>query len=652
MALSGSVSTTSYEGRYVKLSWTATQSIEDNSSTISWSLKGAGDGQAGWYMAGPFKVVINGSVVYESNTRIKLYKDTTVKTGTKKLTHNDKGEKSFKIEVQAAIYAGSYNKSGSKIFELNTIPRKATITSASDFYDTSSPIIKYQNLAGNNIKKLEIAIYHTDGTSEIIPYKTLSKVNKVYPTSGSYTFNFTSNEQKNLWRACDKSNSINVRIYLRTTIGTTVYRHYVTKKLTIENPSPRLNPTITSSTTTSVTGNKLHWLNNITNINYDFGDEAQKGSTIKSYLVECGNRTATTKSGTLNQVNGATVKFTVVDSRGNKVSRTLTEGIALIKYFVPTGVSNITVTLQERIDQVEGKDESAGNTVTDSSEATFLFKLQGSYYYSQEYQINGASNTISGQYRYKAETATEWSNWIKFNTFTINEGGYIGEAILRTTDYLTAYEFEARIWDNYLTNSKPIIIPKVSMSASPVFDWGKNDFKFNVPIKTAKYKYATVQHELAGSNYADSPLDRYVPSGGGLYLPNSDINGVNGLFFNYDVVNNVGEGIFFPVYPSTIESEAVAYIGSDKKYSSNGTKYQRYGQLYINRSGNLRIILGVIPGVLSLADMHQATSATDWWKPYNVQGDDYLKYQYLVINITGKITTDDTPYGEKDLLYS
>jgi hypothetical protein len=145
---------------------------------------------------------------------------------------------------------------------------------------------------------------------------------------------------------------------------------------------------------------------------------------------------------------------------------------------------------------------------------------------------------------------------------------------LSTRDYLTAYEFEARIWDNYLINSEPIYIPKVSMSASPVFDWGKNDFQFNVPVRTAKYSYASAHHELAGSSYTDSPLDYYVPSGGGLYLPNSDINGINGLFFNYDVVNNVGEGIFFPICPSGDESEAVAHIDlKTKKYSKDGTKY-------------------------------------------------------------------------------
>ena len=71
MATSGSLSTTKYEGRYLILSWTATQSVEDNTSTIKWTLKGAGDAKSSWYYAGNFKVVIAGSTVYSSSTRIK-----------------------------------------------------------------------------------------------------------------------------------------------------------------------------------------------------------------------------------------------------------------------------------------------------------------------------------------------------------------------------------------------------------------------------------------------------------------------------------------------------------------------------------------------------------------------------------------------------
>ena len=76
MALSGSVSTDDYGGRYLKLSWTATQDISKNQSTIKWTLKGAGTASCSYYEAGNFYVKFAGKVELnkDSTYRIKLYK--------------------------------------------------------------------------------------------------------------------------------------------------------------------------------------------------------------------------------------------------------------------------------------------------------------------------------------------------------------------------------------------------------------------------------------------------------------------------------------------------------------------------------------------------------------------------------------------------
>lgn len=63
MASSGSITTNEYQGRSVTLSWSlSSQSIEKNTSTISWTLKGSGSG-GGWVKSGGFKAVINGTTV-------------------------------------------------------------------------------------------------------------------------------------------------------------------------------------------------------------------------------------------------------------------------------------------------------------------------------------------------------------------------------------------------------------------------------------------------------------------------------------------------------------------------------------------------------------------------------------------------------------
>lgn len=124
MASSGSFNTNGYEGRYLTLSWSEkSQSVSANTTTISWTLKGAGSAQADWYMAGNFKVVIAGTTVYSSESRIKLFNGTVVASGSLTLTHNADGSKSFSASAEAGIYTYAVNCTGSKTFTLDTIPR-------------------------------------------------------------------------------------------------------------------------------------------------------------------------------------------------------------------------------------------------------------------------------------------------------------------------------------------------------------------------------------------------------------------------------------------------------------------------------------------------------------------------------------------------
>lgn len=125
MALSGTVNSSSYEGRYVQLTWSASQSVANNTSTISWELKGAGNAQATWYKAGGFYVSIDGNVVcnWSTDTRITLYNGTSIASGSLTLSHSSDGSKSFSVSIQAGIYTYARNCSGSGSFTLNTIAR-------------------------------------------------------------------------------------------------------------------------------------------------------------------------------------------------------------------------------------------------------------------------------------------------------------------------------------------------------------------------------------------------------------------------------------------------------------------------------------------------------------------------------------------------
>ena len=82
MASEGSFNTSAYSNRHLTFSWWVnSQDIGNNKTNIGWKLVGAGS-KTGYYKAGNFKVVINGSTVYSSSDRIELWQGTQVASGS------------------------------------------------------------------------------------------------------------------------------------------------------------------------------------------------------------------------------------------------------------------------------------------------------------------------------------------------------------------------------------------------------------------------------------------------------------------------------------------------------------------------------------------------------------------------------------------
>lgn len=156
MALSGSAQTNTYQYDSTNgslgmiFSWSASQSVETNISTITWTLKTYGTQKAtgGWYYtSGPLSMTLTASTGTISNLtktsgnvagsvsgnswsfsgRQKLYgTGYSIAGGTFKLTHNTTGEASFKVSLSAAIYYSDTNCQGNGSFTLNSIPRATT----------------------------------------------------------------------------------------------------------------------------------------------------------------------------------------------------------------------------------------------------------------------------------------------------------------------------------------------------------------------------------------------------------------------------------------------------------------------------------------------------------------------------------------------
>lgn len=205
MASSGSFKTSAYKGRYLLFSWTETsQNIANNTTTISWTLKGAGGDSGTYYYAQNIKVTIDGIVVYnrpKDQGQVQLWDGTTVTSGVHTFTHNADGTKSFSASAEAGIYEWAVNCKGSGSFTLDTIARASQPScvtwpehtqNVGEFGDTisihmnrKSDAFKHYVYYQFGSKKGEIAKDVTTGTTWKIPEELMDLIPS--STSGSGT---------------------------------------------------------------------------------------------------------------------------------------------------------------------------------------------------------------------------------------------------------------------------------------------------------------------------------------------------------------------------------------------------------------------------------------------------------------------------------
>ena len=338
MASSGSFLTngwySSSKGDYVYLefAWSVSStSVANNSTTIYWELRGKRTA-SGFINAGGFKVVIDGETVYSvsTDTRIELRNGTVVASGSKTLTHNPDGTRSFGASAQGALYTYAVNSTGSNSWELTSIPRQATLTAAPNFTDEQNPTITYSNPAGSAVTGLEACI-SLDGSVADVGYRAI-------PTGGtSYTFSLTNAERAVLRNATKTSNSRTVHFYVRTNIGGTLYYSSLVKTLSIINANPTFAASSVTyadiSNVTNITGNNQHIVQNKSSLRVSVGSASgNKGAYITQYSITVNGTTKTlTESGNadfgaLNVNRNTNIAVSVKDSRGNtaSVSKTIT----------------------------------------------------------------------------------------------------------------------------------------------------------------------------------------------------------------------------------------------------------------------------------------------------------------------------------------
>lgn len=452
MALSGTING-STSNKYIsgKVEWSATQSITDNKSTVTATLYYKKSSSADEKTYGTYKgyIYINGTSTYIKKKITLNTNNSWVYLGsaTTEVSHDADGTKSIAIKVTGGIPDTTFTSTSlSSTVALNTIPRQATLSSAPNFTDEDSPKITYSNPAGSAASSLQACIASTDGNTTYCSYRDISK------TDTSYTFSFTSAEKTTLQKINTSSNTVNVKFYVKTIIGSNTFYSSLQKTLTIKNPSPTLSPTVkdTNSTTVALTGDSSKLVKYYSTVSTTSGAAAVKNATLKSQKTTNGSKSVTTASGTFSSVESNSFVFSATDSRGNTTTKTLT----------PTMVNYVKLTCN-----------FSNTNPTASGDMTF--KVSGNYFNGS---FGSVSNTLTVQYRYKVYGGS-YSSWTSL-TATKSGNTYTASGSLSGLDYKTTYVFQARAVDKLATKTTS----EKSIQSQPIFDWSNEDFAINVPV--------------------------------------------------------------------------------------------------------------------------------------------------------------------------
>lgn len=331
MASSGSktVSVTSYDS--LVFSWSASQNINSNYSTVSWKLqlKSTANGRISSSSSKDWSVTVNGTKYSGTNTvGISASSTKTLASGSTRVNHNSDGSKTFSYSFSqefAITFSGSYigTKSGSGRGTLNTIPRATTPTlSVSSQEFGKSVTINTPRASSSFTHTLQYdfvdGTYHNIATgvgtsySWTIPTSLISKI----PNTASSWMTIKCITYNGSTKIGEKTVRLDV----------TVPASYV----------PTISTIATSESVTEIATKFGAYIMGKSKPTVTITAAGVSGSTIKSYSTTVGDKTYSGGSFTIDELTSSgtvAIKTTVTDSRGRTATKTV--NITVLDYSPP-----------------------------------------------------------------------------------------------------------------------------------------------------------------------------------------------------------------------------------------------------------------------------------------------------------------------------
>ena len=456
MATSGSVSVAATKYDTLKFSWWQNwQDIASNATNVGWQLELIA-GSYGYISSSAAKnwaVSVNGAYYSGTNT-IGISNNATkiLASGSTTIGHNADGSKTFSFSFSQQFditFSGSKigTVSGSGTGTLNSIPRQATVTGASDFNDEQNPTITFSNAGGFPINaRLEFNGYHIRRDN--------------IANTGSYTIVLTEAERNLLRQQCT-GKTMTVRQVIATRINSTSETHWswIDKTFTVINDTPTLSPVveITDNLTKELTGNSNTIIKGVSTVNYAINAAAYKEATINGKWVLNNGVYKYENNGTFTNVQSGYFLFAASDSRGRYIEKAVTKGFVDYVKLTCNAEINIALTSEEL--------------------ATVTIKIYGNYFNNT---FGAITNDIALAYRYKTESGDygEWVHPTASLTPTFRGNTYELTVTIENLDYRNACTIQCAANDKVAY----IATAEQTVKAVPVFDWSEKDFNFNVPV--------------------------------------------------------------------------------------------------------------------------------------------------------------------------
>jgi hypothetical protein len=255
-----------------------------------------------------------------------------------------------------------------------------------------------------------------------------------------------------------------VRFFIKSTSsvdGVTYREPSAWVNLSIINYMPTLNTEVWDTNTDVInrlTGNKYILVRYASNAAYTTGAQAHKGATIDSQSVKNSDVTKYGASGTFNKVTSNEFRFSVVDSYGRSTQETM-------QFDIPTGrfIEYVKLTCSAEVTEMTADGDVQVTLRGKFFSGDFGIKENRMRMHYDISKNNGDPTHVDKGYIYPTISGSDYEY-----LFTISG-----------LEYLSVYELTVRVSDEIAVEGAEA---HTVLASTPLFDWGRTDFNFNIPV--------------------------------------------------------------------------------------------------------------------------------------------------------------------------